>query len=293
MRGNALADPTVVGLLQPFIVTYWYGHQDDDPPAEIAEHVFGARRRMDDPDAGHSNVKILLLDADAGYLDLFDSMPGEDTRGPWQESMPRHFAQRLKAARKKLGLSTKAGAVRDLAIPDRQGDERAIRLFVRLDDPGMPAYYAPVVEVAKPEAKAWDALAFPGEARTVQADVLQSCFHHLYPPGVMERQNKRTMYHWRIAKSEGDLTLEPAGVGEDGRRWARLHGAVTLTDEGSDGFSFSGEFSAVLTYDADGDEPTSLRATFEGIYPRRDAQRGGSRRFPITAVFESLPGVRE
>ncbi len=261
MRGNALADPTVVGLLQPFLVTFWYGHRDDDPPAEIRDYVFG-------PDGGPgraggtSNVKILILDPQARFVDVFDAMPGRGSAGPFHETMPRYFAERLRRVHTQLRLPSAKTTPRRLRLPDQEG--RAVRVFVRLDDPGMPAYYAPVVEVATPAAEVWKTLAFPDNARTLSADVLQSCFRHVYPPGVMERQNKQTMYHWRIAKSQGSLTFEPAGS-EGQTRYALLRGKVRLTDEGPDGFSFDGTFAAVISYEPDEPSPRSLRATFEGI----------------------------
>ena len=287
MRGNALADPTVVGLLQPFLVTFWYGHRDDDPPAEIRAYVFR-------PDfgpglgGGTSNVKLLVLDSQGRFVDVFDSMPGRGSPGPWHETMPRYFAERLRRVRDQLGLSSAKTTLREARLPDRKGDERAVRVFVRLDDPGMRAYYAPVVEVATPAADAWESLAFPEKPRTLSAGVLQACFRHVYPPGVMERQNKQTMYHWRIAKTDGTLALEPAG--SDGHaRYALIRGKVRLTDEGPDGFSFDGAFAAVLTYEPGNSSPRSLRGTFEAVYPREDRARGVVRRFPLTAVLESLP----
>lgn len=287
MRGNALADPTVVGLLQPFLVTYWYGHRDDDPPPEIRDYVFG-RGSGPGPVRGTSNVKLLVLDPQGRFVDAFDSMPGRGSPGPMHETMPRYFAERLRRVRDQLELSTAKTTSRRVQLPEPEGDARAVRVFVRLDDPGMPAYYAPVVEVATPGDEAWESLEFPSKRRTLSAGVLKSCFRQVYPPGVMERQNKQTMYQWRIAEAEGTLTLEPAGA--DGRtRYALLGGKVRLTDEGSDGFSFDGTFTAVLTYDPSHPSPRSLRGTFEAVYPRQDRARGVVRRFPLTAILESLP----
>jgi hypothetical protein len=305
VRGNALADPTVVGLLEPFLVTYWYGHRDDDPPREIIDYVYG-RGGAPGPAGGTSNVKILILDSQARFVDLFDAMPSRGSAGPFHETMPRNFAERLRRAHAQLRLPTVKAIPRPIRLPDHDGslripkkadqdsgsEGRSVRIFVRLDDPGMPAYYAPVVEIATPAVSTWQSLAFPDAPRTINADILQSCFRHVYPPGVMERQNKQTMVHWQIAKSQGSLTLEPAGFdGPTQSRYALLRGKVRLTDEGPDSFSFDGTFAAVLSYPPDNSSPRSLRATFEAIYPRHDQARGLVRRFPLTAVMESLPAT--
>ncbi|MBI3268237.1 MAG: hypothetical protein HYZ53_04390 [Planctomycetes bacterium] len=318
MRGNALADPTVVGLLQPFIVTFWYGHRDDNPPPELREYIDQAGGRPapgaapgagpspggpglgpgpgaggggggaggGGPAAGRSNVKLVVLDSRSRFVDAWDSMPGRGWNGPWQETMPRYFADRLRRVRETLGLHEAPGAPRELRLPDRSGAARAIRIFVRLDDPGMPAYFAPVVEIVEPPPETWKALEYPEAARTLGAEALLPCFRKVYPPGVMERQNKQTMFAWRVARADGPLTLEPAGT-KDGTRYSLLRGTVRLTDEGPDGFSFEGPFTAVLTYAAAEPAPRSLRATFDAVYPRADRAHGVTRRFPLTAVFES------
>ncbi len=290
MRGNALADPTVVGLLQSFVLTYWYGHRDDDPPKEIRDWVLANENLHEGP--GQSNVKILLMDEHAQRVSVFDSMPRERMRGPWQEAMPRYFAEQLRDAREQLGLPAEGTQPRKLRLPDRTGDERAVRLFVRLDDTRMPAYYAPVVEVVSPADATWQALEWPDQARELPADTLQEVFHHVYPPGVMERQNKQTMYHYRIAASDGTLTLEPAGA--NGKtRYALLRGQVKLTDEGKDGFSFAGTLALVLEYAADSNAVKSLRGTFAASYPRYDRAQDRKHQLPLTAVFESLPAASE
>jgi len=280
VRGLALTDPAVVGMLQPFIMTFWWGHRDDPMPDVIRENAFPRR-----PGTGReSNVKAMALDAKGNCVEVFDSMPIDKTaRGPFQDSVPQNFEEHLGAACKKLGLPTKASKLRALALPGREGEGVSLRMFVRLDDPGMPAYFAPVVEVVSPTAEQWGALAYPREERGVDASVLQACWHELYPPGVMERQDKTTYVQYRIAGAEGTLTLSPAG-----ERTAVLSGRVKLTDEGPDGFSFEGTFEAVLTYAAGSDEASSLKGVFEATYPRHDRAHDRDMHLPLTAAIETV-----
>ncbi|MBI3096716.1 MAG: hypothetical protein HYY93_00490 [Planctomycetes bacterium] len=286
MRGNALADPTVVGLLQPFMVTFWYGHPDDDPPAELLPYL------RPGPDVrlagGRSNVKALVMDADGTVVDAFDSMPDRARQGPFHESMPAWFEERLSMAREKLGIAPGKGSPRPLELPEAPKGERGIRVFVRLKDPGMPAYYAPVVEVATPTEADWKTMDHPDKARAVDASALKSAFKFMYPPGVMERQDKRTMIAWGVKDAEGTLTLSPAGS-KGPERYALLKGKVRLTDEGPDGFSYEGDFEAVLTYAADKPEAVSLRGTYLAEYPRKDPKSDRPRRMPLVVAIESVP----
>ena len=289
MRGNALADPTVVGLLQPFIVTFWYGHPDDDPPAELRPYLQPVPGAGGLP-GGHSNVKAVILDALGKPVDAFDAMPPQDRKGPWTETIPAWFAERLRNVGKSLGLAAANSAPRAIRLPDLSGGSRGVRVFVRLDDPGMPAYNAPLVEVTNPAPADWDALSWPEKPRTLDASVLKVCFEQMYPAGVMERQDKRTMIAWKIAKAEGALRLTPAGK-DAKRRYALLTGKVTLTDEGPDGFSYEGEFQTVLTYPIGEKGVESLRGTFEARYLRYDKGRNFERKMPLRVVLESLPMI--
>ncbi len=288
MRGNALTDPTVVGLLQPFILAYWYGHPDDNPPEEVRPFIEHPERQ--DLPGGRSNVKALILDANGRLVDAFDTMPGRDQRGPWQDTIPRFFAERLRKARHVLGLAEESSLMRALQIPDLDGASRGIRVFVQLDDPMMPAYNVPLIEIARSEPADWDALAWSDEPRLMDPAVLKECFKEMYPAGNMDRQDKRTMIAYRVAKAEGSLQRTPAGR-DTRRRYALLQGRITLTDEGPDGFSYAGDLQVVLTYPLDKPGLESLRGTFEAQYPRFDRMNNVERKFALRSVLESLPAL--
>ncbi len=288
MRGNALADPTVVGLLQPFIVTFWYGHRDDEQPDEVSDNVTRRKGPPGGKPGGMSNVKSMVLDASGECVEVFDSMPERGSeRGPMGSTLAGHFEERLRDVCKRLGLK-EARSMRDLAVPGDDAKELALRTFVRLDDPGMKAYNAPVVEVEAPTQEEWRALSYPKAAREVDASALFCSWKHVYPPGVMERQDKTTYVEYRVASCEGTLNLRPAGT-VGGKRCAILTGRVKLTDEGPDDFSWEGDFQAVLTYASGSEVPETLRGTYEAIYTRYDRAQGFERKMPLTAVIESLP----
>ena len=286
MRGNALTDPTVVGLLQPFILAYWYGHPDDNPPEEVRPFIEHPERQ--DLPGGHSNVKALILDPNGRLIDAFDTMPGGDQRGSWQETIPRFFAERLRTTHRTLGLADEKSSPREVRLPDLEGATRGIRVFVQLDDPMMPAYNVPLIEIARPEPADWDALGWSDQPRAVDAATLRECFKQMYPAGVMERQDKRTMIAYRVAKAEGSLQRIPSGR-DTRRRYALLQGRITLTDEGPDGFSYAGDLQAVLTYPLDKPGLESLQGTFEAQYPRFDRLNNVERNLALRSVLESLP----
>ncbi len=289
MRGNALADPTVVGLLQPFIVTFWYGHRDDDQPDEVNDNVTHRTGRPGPKmQGGMSNVKAMVLDPTGECVEVFDSMPergGE--RGPMGSTVAAHFEERLRDVCERLGLKP-SRRTRDLVVPGDDAKELVLRTFVRLDDRNMKAYNAPVVEVEAPSPEDWRALAYPKAAREVDASALFCSWKHAYPPGVMERQDKTTYVEYRVARAEGTLDLRPAGT-IGGKRCALLTGRVKLTDEGPDDFSWEGEIQAVLTYSSGSDAADTLRGSFEAEYTRYDAARDFERKMPLVVVIESLP----
>lgn len=258
----------------------WHGHRDDGDIPEPVQEVWRAKFR---PGAGGgTNVDVCVLDDAGKVVRAFGAIPAQG-RGPGKgdfrgDAVVNHWKTEVAAARATLGLG-EAGEPRAVTLP--AGADGSLRVFTRLDDPGMPAYNAPVVEVV--ENIDWEAFARPAKPVTVDASICLPWLSKMFPGGVMERTDPETKRVYDVTGAEGDLTFEPAGAkGES--KFAFLHGVVTMTDSGGGGFSWKGELRVVLEYRGDG--PPTLRGIFEGIYPRKGPN--GDREFPITGVFESL-----
>lgn len=268
----------------------WHGHRDD---ASLPDPVRALWALKFQPNAGPgSNVDVCVLDADGRFVCGFDSLPfhgggrgsgGPDLRG---DAVARHWAAELEAARASMKMSD-PGPLRAVALPGLpDGVASGLRVFTRLDDPNMRAYYAPTVEVVPMAAAAWKPLAQPSTVVPVDAAVLLPWLSRMYPGGVMERTDQTTKRVYDVTGAAGTLALSPAGAA-GGVRFAVLEGRVTLTDSGGGDFAYAGELRAVLTYRDRAESPDSLRGVFEGSYPRLGPGRE-RRMFPITGVFESL-----
>lgn len=263
----------------------WHGHRDDEGIPEAVQEVWRAKFR---PGAGGgTNVDVCVLDDGGKVVRTFGAIPAPG-RGPGKgdfrgDAVVNHWKTEVAAARETLGLG-EAGEPRVVALPALpEGADGGIRVFTRLDDPGMPAYNAPVVEVVAMTEAAWDAFARPEKAVTLDASALLPWLSKMFPGGVMERTDPETKRVYDVTGAEGDLTFEPAGAkGES--RFALIRGVVTLTDSGGGTFSWKGELRVVLEYR--GEAPPVLRGVFEGIYPRKSPN--GEREFPITGVLESV-----
>jgi hypothetical protein len=204
-----------------------------------------------------------------------------------RESLAKYTARELSVAVTRIRLPRGSATVHPLRLPDLS-ESRGIRVFVRLKDPRMKAYQAPVVEVVPLNRRDWQYLAFPQRTRKVSATVFKKWLSQVYPPGVMERTDPHTKEVYRIKSTEGELTLTPAGSNGQ-RRYALLSGTIRLTDEGRDGFSYTGQLNVVLSYGLIDGKVISLRGVFEGTYPREDRLRRQTRHIPLQAAFESRP----
>lgn len=257
----------------------WHGHRDD---ADIPEVVQGIWKEKFRPGSGdHSNVDACVLDADGKVVRTWDAMPMKKGGRPEPLSgggLAAHWRTNLEAARKALGLG-EAGEARPVSLPALpEGTHSGLRVFTRLDDPGMPAYFAPIVELVPMGADEWAPLARPAKKKTVDASGFLPWLSKMFPGGVMERTDPVTKRVYEVNGASGELTFEPAGA-----KFALLHGKVTLTDSGGGDFSYSGELRVVVEYK--GDE-TIVKGVFEGKYPRRGPQGGFT--FDITGVIESV-----
>ncbi len=304
-------DSTVIELLQPFIVTSWYGHRNDreipEPVREVWRKKFKGRRGP----TQQSNVDLAILDAKGQVVHAFDGFrrprPGPSRRsGPSRKSGPsrrsgrrglgrnelaKYTARELRKAISLLDLSEAPSEKHSLDLPDLHGSG-GIRVFVRLLDDRMTAYRAPVVEVVPMDDDDWAPLAYPEKQRKVEASTLKRWLSQVYPPGIMERTNPRTKKVYKIETTEGTLSLAPAGA--DGElRFAVLRGEVRLTDEGPDDFSYKGTLKVVLTYRRSESKVHSLRGVFEGNYTRHDRRHNRTRNLPLQAAFESRDSLED
>lgn len=313
-------------MLQPFIVTSWYGHRNDLEIPEAVRKVWrdkyrggganigrrgppqpGRRRppqpgRRGPPQPGkrgppqQSNVDLAVLDPDGKVVHSFDGFRrnqiARPRRGERRETLGDYTARELKKAISRMDLPEadlpeSPPAGRSLKLPDLESSG-GIRVFVRLMDDRMTAYRAPVVEAVRLEDDDWKPLAYPEKERTVDARDLEKWLSQVYPPGIMERTNPRTKKVYKIATAEGTLSLTAAGASKH-LRFAVLRGTVRLIDEGPDDFGYTGTLEIVLAYRPSESKVHSLRGVFDGIYPRFDRRHQRKRQIPLRAAFESLP----
>ncbi|MCE9584615.1 MAG: hypothetical protein K8T20_19160 [Planctomycetes bacterium] len=271
-------------------MTAWHGHRDDEGiPAPVAE-LWKAKFRPGAPQG--SNVDVAVLDSKGATVRTFGALApspgpgrgGSDLRGG---AVAKWWRQELGEARKTLGLD-EPGDARAVSLPGLPaGVDSGIRVFTRLNDRGMPAYYAPVVELVPFAKEDWTSLARPKKERTVDASKFLPWLSKMFPGGVMERTDPVTKFVYEVTGATGDLAYEPAGTkGES--RFALLHGKVTLTDSGGGDFSFSGELRVVLEFRGDAAVPVSLKGVFEGTYPRKGPDGSGGFEFELTGIFESV-----
>lgn len=288
MRGNALARPAVAGALDGMILTAWHGHRNDADLPTAVRQVWAEKFAPGHAKGAQSNVDVAILDTSGKTVRWFDSLEHVGGRLELRaDRVERHWVRELGEARAALDLPAATLEAMKVRLPGLSQGESGVRIFAWLEDPGMPAYAAPIVEVAAMTEADWGVLEAPAKATRVGAAVCLPWLKQVYPPGVMERTDQRTKYPFTIARVEGELTHAPAGTKGD-EAFSLLTGKVTLIDTGGDGFSFAGELTVVLTHRPGSSAPSSLRGVFEGTYPRTAGPRG-RREFPMRAVFESLP----
>ena len=281
--------PAVIAQLQPFIVTSWHGHRDDDNiPATVNEvwrEKFGRRPGSGSRQRMQSNVDIAILDSGGRLVHWFDAMP-RSLPGR-RDSMAHYTARELQRAVRWLRIDRQPKQTAALQLPDLK-QSRGIRIFVTLNDDRMPAYRAPIVEAVPLQERDWIPLAYPDSPQRIAAADLKPWLSQVYPGGVMERTDPRTKRHYRIKSVQGELSLAPTGADTE-RRFALLKGNIRLTDEGRDDFSYTGRLDVVLTYRLDSPHVKTLRGVFEGTYPRFDRMHKQVRDLALQAVFESRP----
>lgn len=272
------------------IVSAWHGHRDDADLPSAVRKVWAEKFAPGRGRGAQSNVDVAILDASGDVLRWFDSLEHVGGRLELRaDRVEAHWKRHLGEARAALELPATVEAGMTVRLPASLPGASGVRVFAWLEDPRMPAYAAPTVEVVAMTDADWAPLAAPTKESKLAAAVALAWLKQVYPPGVMERTDQQTKYPFTIARAEGELTLAPAGT-RDGVTFSLLTGRVTLFDTGGDGFSFRGDLTVVLEHEVERTTPTSLRGVFEGTYPRAAGPRG-RREFPMRAVFESLPAA--
>ncbi len=290
MRGSALARPAVAGALDGIVVTAWHGHRNDAELPRQVKEVWAEKFAPGQAKGGQSNVDVAMLDAAGNVVRWFDSLEHSGGRMELRgDRVEAYWERMLSAARSELKLPAAVATASKLRLPEGQPGQSGVRVFAWLEDPGMPAYAAPIVEVVAMADQDWAAFVMPEKSRQVDAAAALPWLRQVYPPGVMERTNQQTKFPFTIARAEGELVFEPAGT-KNGETFALLSGKVTLFDTGADGFCFVGDLTVVLTWKTGHVTPASMRGVFAGTYPRT-AGPNGRREFPMRAVFESLPAA--
>ncbi len=200
------------------------------------------------------------------------------------------MVEQIRIGLKRLGIETSPSTPGELKLPGLEDvkSDRAIRIWSGLEAKKSSALNAPFVEIQTVSEREWASLSYPEEARTVEASVLKSSFAHIYPPGVMDRAEPGTGKRPALRSLEGRWTISPAG--SDGKaRYAVLAGKARLT-YGPDGFSYEGDFEAVIAYTANDPSARTLLGVFEAVYPRTAGrmERRSAAQVPFAAVLETL-----
>jgi hypothetical protein len=288
VRGNALARPAVAGALDGFILTAWHGHRDDaDIPAAVRD-VWKEKFGPGHPKGSQSNVDVAILDAGGRVVTWFDSLDHSGGRIEMRaDRVEAYWLRRMGEAREALKMPPPPKQAARVELPSLERGRTGVRVFAWLEDPGMPAYAAPTVEVVALEDADWDAVRRPEKAVKIGAKTIEKWLKPVYPPGVMERTNPTTKFPFTIARAEGELSFAPAGKAGD-VSFALLSGEVTLFDTGGDGFSFKGELTVALAYRTGESRPSKVCGVFDGKYPRT-LGANGKREFPMRGAIEILP----
>jgi len=268
VRGGALTHAGVIEALRPFIVASWSGRDEDDMPKNIlALHRESARERR-------SNIHCYVLDAAgkrvASFAAWAEPKPGQ-RRMPVldHDGMGRHVKAEIERASASLDLPKPAEA--GLHLPDVASGVRVI-LTLKCDRERMQ-FRAPVVATVPWSDTLKKALA--KSARVVEASELRAWFDQLVPPGVMDGMGG-------TKRVSGTIRVEPAG---DDRAIVRGRVKIELDNRGAT--VCEGEFEAVVGYK--GDEPATVRAIFDGVYPKEDLAGRPNLEYAMKATFESRP----
>ena len=283
--------------MRPFIAASWHGHRNDADLPDAVRTVWRekfARQTGNGPRLRkkQSNVDLAVLDAKGKLIHWFDGFRrmGEQSfpNGKRQESLGDYTARELQKATAELHLEGTPTEEHPLKLPDP--GPSGMRVFISLLEERMKAYRAPVVEAVKLNNNDWKPLSYPNRKKTIEASLLKKWLSQVYPSGIMERTDPQTKQAYRISKTRGILSLEPAGYFNN-MRYALLTGSIILTDAGPDDFSYKGDIEIVLTYSKTRSMPQSLRGIFDGTYPRYNPMNRSFREVPLLAAFEALPMV--
>lgn len=267
VRGSSLSQPKVIAALRPFVVAFW-GQANDEPIPEDLRLLYAASG------PGGSNVRCFVLDADGALVHSFNGFPGHSPNpvAYTTEQYASYFAGEIARGAAALRKAAAAPAAeRPLKLPEVTS---GVRLFIRVPG-GWGSYAYPVVEAVENRDE-WAQLAYPREARTVEAAKLARWLRLCYPPGVNEQLEP-------FGSVRGALRLEP-----DGAHGALLSGKVSLARSEAEAPLFEGTLEAVLTYATSGSGVT-LRGVVDGVYRRWEPRRNQWAGWKLVTAIESLP----
>lgn len=276
MARSSLASESVRKLLAPFIITSANCGEDVSTlEPEVREIYTGSELFQD---ANRLNTFAFVLDHQGRLVHQFHGVPG-GARGGVARS---DYRAELTAALAKLALPEELTATKPQglsALPDLPKTTSrmpaGVRLFLRAE-----ARNLPVVEVVPMMPDQWQPLAFPAQAKEVEADSLKDWLGWLYPAAIRAADEAK-----RFQTFSGKLTLQPAG-GEGDSRYAVLRGAIRLTKGNETESAFEGNLELVLTYRRDAPEVKSVRGIVQGHYVYRVRQ---TQRIALEAAVESRP----
>src|SRR5581483_7732319 len=156
------------------------------------------------------NVFALILDQEGRLVHGFYGLPAT----AYQAEIAKGLAKL------KLPQDRKPEKERPAVLPDLAGTmpgvPAGVRLFVRHKD------MKPVVEVVPVNTEEWKALAFPQQAKAIDATALRPWLVQLYPPAIAVADEKKP-----FKEITGPLELVPAGADKQGR-YALLRGKIHL-----------------------------------------------------------------
>jgi hypothetical protein len=266
--------------MRPYIVTSWGRREPQSPEIKALLKKLGADA---DGGLGWSNAYVAILDARGEPVHAFDGAQAGVSGRRDPNARPDYLAEEFVKGWAKLDPAPPAPKPKpkSLTLPDVRGPESpaGVRLFSRSAAPGFGDVVTVRTAPMSPEQRR--ALAYPAEARSIEAQTLRSWLELLQLPRVRE-----TDANTPFDKIEGSLKLQSAGT--DGKsRTATWTGSIELTKK--DGFS-SAEltFEAVVFYAPDRPEPRSVRGVLAGTYRYR--LRGEDRTtLKMSAALESRP----
>jgi hypothetical protein len=267
--------------MRPYIVTSWGISENKSPEVKELLDKLGADK---DGRLGRTNAYLAILNPQGELVYHFDGRQMDVAGRNDPKYRPHYFAEEFAAGWAKLKLApdkVKKSAGNTLTLPEVKGPKSpaGVRVFSRSVAEGMGD--VTTVRAVALSAEQRDALAYPAEAKTVEAEMYRSWLELLQLPRV--READATVPFKKIA---GSLKLQPAGA--DAKfRYALMTGSITLAkDEGQSSAEVT--VQGVVRYRIDRPDVLSVRGVIAGLYHYR--LRGAEHAsMKLSAALESTP----